>query len=337
MRRLEGVRVHVIEIPRKISPVRDAAALFRITAFFHRERFDAVHSATPKAGLLGAVAGWLARVPVRLHTFTGQPWVERTGLVRLLAKSADWITARMTTRCYADSASQRDFLVAQKVVRAGCIHTLGSGSIAGVDLQRFDRARWSGQKAAVCAELGLSAGVKIVTFIGRLTRDKGVLELLAAARALQKRGSPAVFLLIGPVESEGDDEVDHALASAASNVRRLGYRAEPERYLAASELLCLPSYREGFPIVVIEAAAMGVPTIGTDIVGLNDSVVDGRTGVLVPAKNMQALEHALLQLLTDDEQRRALGEAARRRVAMEFDAEIVNRLVIAEYGVDPGA
>ncbi len=331
LQRIEGAVVHRIEIPRTIWLWRDFLALCRLTMFFLKHRFDVVHSATPKAGMLSALAGWLTRVPVRLHTFTGQPWMERKGLVRFLAKQGDQLTATLTTRCYADSASQREFLIAQGVAAAHRIHTLGSGSIAGVDLQRFAPDRWLDAGEATRQELGVISGTRIVTFIGRLTEDKGIHELLTAAKVLKARDVPVVFLLIGPKEPDTDKLLAEFTAMDASSVRFLGYRPDPERYLAISDLLCLPSYREGFPIVVIEAAAMGIPTIGTDIIGMRDSLVAGETGVLVPPKDAMALANALTALLNDIPRCRAMGVAGRLRVVREFDASVVNGRVIAEY------
>jgi glycosyltransferase involved in cell wall biosynthesis len=280
--------------------------------------------------MLCAVAGWLARVPVRLHTFTGQAWVELRGMARLLAKAGDWLTAHLDTLCYADSPSQRDFIVAEGVSRADRIRVLGAGSLAGVDLVRFEPGRWGGQRAATRQQLAIPEGAMVVAFIGRLTRDKGLGELMAAFGEVSKQLS-CVLLLIGPGEG-ADGSLSHAAAQEKdANVRVVGYTPEPERYLAISDVLCLPSYREGFGNVVIEAAAMGVPSVGTDIVGLRDAIVDGETGVRVPPRDAVSLAKAMLSLLTDDGRRQAMGERARRRAVSAFDSAAVNAAVLAEY------
>lgn len=331
LEQLPGVRFEEIDIPRKISPLRDLRALWRLYLFFRRERFDIVHSTTPKAGMLCAVAGWLARVPLRLHTFTGQAWVELHGAVRLAAKAGDWLTARLNTLCYADSFSQRDFIIAEGIGNAQSIRVPGSGSLAGVDLARFDPEKCAASRDATLQELAIPQGAKVITFIGRLTRDKGLAELLAAFDALLQRGQHCVLVLVGPEDAADGTLRSQGASGHEGSIRYVGYSTEPERYLAVTDIFCLPSYREGFGNVIIEAAAMGVPSVGTDIVGLRDSVANGQTGLLVPAKNAIALADALMQLLTDDERRRAMGENARRRAVAEFDARRVSAQVLDEY------
>ena len=330
LRALPGVRFVEIDIPRKIAPLRDLRALWRLFLFFSRERFDIVHSTTPKAGMLCAVAGWLARVPVRLHTFTGQAWVELRGMARLLARGGDWLTAHLDTQCYADSFSQRDFIISEGVGTADSIRVLGAGSLAGVDLARFDPDHWATERTAVRQALNIAEDAKVIAFIGRLTRDKGLGELMAAFNQVSAQLS-CVLLLIGPNET-ADGSLSHAAGEGRdANGRMVGYTPEPERYLAVSDLLCLPSYREGFGNVVIEAAAMGVPAVGTDIVGLRDAIVNGETGVLVPPRDVASLAGAMLALLTDELRRRTMGERARRRAVSAYDAATVNAAVLCEY------
>lgn len=329
IRALGVAGVSAVPIPREISPAGDIAALFGIWREIGRLKPDLVHSITPKAGLLAAVAGWLRGVPIRLHTFTGQAWAERGGLVRWLGRMADRVIVRLNTRCYADSISQRDFLVAERVAGADAIHVPGSGSLAGVDLARFDPERLRGPGAKERARLGIADRHKVIAFIGRVTRDKGVGELVAAFARLRE----TVLVLVGPPEPERDPLPPETLAAIAGNpaIHAVGYDPQPERYLAMADLLCLPSYREGFGIVVLEAAALGVPCVGTRIVGLTDAIVDGVTGVLVPPKDPQALAEALDSLLADDARRLALGRAARERVRKEFNAEALNAGLLAEY------
>lgn len=330
LRQIPGIRFEEVEIPRKIAPLRDLRALWRLFVLFRRERFDIVHSTTPKAGMLCAIAGWLAGVPVRLHTFTGQAWVELRGVARLLARGGDWLTAHLNTLCYADSLSQRDFIVGEGVGTAAQIQVLGSGSLAGVDLARFDSGRWARQREALRQELDIPADAKVVTFIGRLTRDKGLGELMAAFQQVSEQLS-CVLLLIGPNEG-ADGSLSHAAGQGQGpKVRMVGYTPAPERYLGISDLLCLPSYREGFGNVVIEAAAMGVPAVGSDIVGLRDAIVDGETGVLVPPRDAGRLADAIMSLLADDARRHAMGEAGRRRAVSTFDSATVDAAVLAEY------
>jgi len=331
LKQIPAIRFQQIDIPRKISPLRDLRALWQLFLFFRRERFDIVHSTTPKAGMLCAIAGCFARVPIRLHTFTGQPWVEMRGMIRSVAKAGDRLTARFNTLCYADSFSQRDFIIAEGVCDEKKIRVPGSGSLAGVDLSRFNPEVWAATKQSTLDELKIPAGSKVVTFIGRLTRDKGLAELMEAFGAVLQSGQKCVLLLVGPEDSDDGSLTSRAAARSDENIRYTGYSAQPERYLAVTDIFCLPSYREGFGNVIIEAAAMGVPSVGTDIVGLRDSIADGETGVLVPPKNAAALADAIMSLLADDGRRRAMGEKARARAIAQFDARKVSAAVLAEY------
>lgn len=333
LRQIPGIRIHQIDIPRAISLRRDFVALCRLWQYFRHEKFDLVHSATPKAGMLAALAGWLAGTPIRVHTFTGQPWMELKGLVRVLAKAGDWLTAHCTTMSYADSVSQRDFLVREKVAPPHRIRTIGAGSLAGVDLERFSMAAWWSTRVDARRKLGIAEDAKVITFIGRVTVDKGIQELVDAAERLSSAGRRFLLLLVGPFEPDQDPLPDATLDAIRRNpcIRAVGYSPEPERYLALTDIMCLPSYREGFGNVVIEAAAMGVPTVGSDIVGLRDSIVADGTGLLVPVKNVQALTDGLNRLFDDELLRKALGIAAQERAIRDFDARVVNARVLAEY------
>lgn len=330
----ERLRHMLVDIRRRPAPWHDLVASVRMAWLFRRHKFQIVHSTTPKAGLLTALAGWLTRVPIRLHTFTGQPWVTMSGPLRWISRASDQVIGLLNTRCYADSPSQRAFLVEQGIISPQRIDVIGSGSLAGVDTSRFDPDRFDQEeRARIRAALGIASDAPVLVFIGRVTRDKGIGELLTAFRALRATGSSAELVLVGPQET-GKTTEEHALRPEllrSQGVHTVGYSDRPEQYLAIADILCLPSYREGFGTVVIEAAAMAVPTVGTLITGLNDAVVDGQTGLLVPPYDSFALEQALRRLLDDPPLRLRLGKTARTRCLREFDARVLNRLLADEY------
>lgn len=334
----ECLRHLLVDIRRRPTLWRDVLALVRMVVIFRQYWFHVVHSTTPKAGLLTAIAAWLARVPVRLHTFTGQQWVTLSGPIRWISRWSDRVIGKLNTRVYADSPSQRQFLIDQGIVSADRIGVIGMGSLAGVDMQRFSQDRFTEmQRAELLRELGIAPGAVVITFIGRITRDKGINELLEAAGALRESGMLFDVVLIGPMDSALEpgraseaDSTSKQLRGPA-NIHVIGYTDVPERYLAITDILCLPSYREGFGTVVIEAAAMGVPTVGTRITGLSDAVIDEVTGLLVPPRDADALAAALHRLISEPVLRRRLGEAARKRCAEQFDSEIVNRKLAEEY------
>lgn len=331
---LNGVDCVVIDIPRSISPWRDLMALFRLFFFFRRRHIQIAHSTTPKAGLLTALAAILAGVPVRLHTFTGQPWVNMHGIKCWLARGSDRLIGKLNTRCYADSASQRQFLIDQRIVDSTHLFVIGAGSLAGVDIRRFERNRFLPDGcASIRQSLGIPDNAPVLLFVGRITVDKGVRELLLAFKMLKAAASDAHLVFLGRFDTDSGvlGSISSSDIECSCDTHIVGYSECPEAYLAIADILCLPSYREGFGTVVIEAAAMGVPTVGTDIYGLSDAVVHGETGLLVPSHNAELLANALGKLLANKSLREKMGESAKQRARALFNADIVNNEVAEEY------
>jgi glycosyltransferase involved in cell wall biosynthesis len=322
--RAYGLEIEVIPIAieRPIALLRDLAALVSLIWLFRARRFDAVHSFSPKGGLLAMLAARVANVPVRLHTFTGQVWANREGIGRALLKSADRITARCATQTFADSVSQRDFIHRERVLPAGqrCL-VLGSGSISGVNLARFHPD--PSARAAVRREFGIADDDVLIAYVGRLARDKGVLDLAHAFASIDAGRADCHLLLVGPDEDALTSEVRAILGTRTSRLHVHGYTDVPERFLAAADILCLPSYREGFGTVIIEAGACGIPAIASRIYGVVDALVDGKTGLLhEPGQTAEIAKH-LDRLASDIVLRRRLGAAARDRVKREFAEERV--------------
>ncbi|WP_244168847.1 glycosyltransferase family 4 protein [Pseudomonas saponiphila] len=321
-----------VNIERKVDLLKDLYALFCLVKIFFKEKFDVVHSTTPKAGLLCAIAGFFTRNPVRLHTYTGQPWVTMTGLKRAILKACDKIIGALNTHCYADSHSQMEFLISNRVIKRSRISVLGEGSIAGIDLERFNPERYSTQaKNELKGELCLGETCKIVLFVGRIAQDKGVAELLAAFAGILSKDKDVALVLVGPFEPEGESIIDSASEEVKRHIRIVGYCNEPEKYMAIADFLCLPSYREGFGTVIIEAAAMGIPAVGTDIYGLSDAIQDGVTGVLVKVADPISLERGIYSLLNWPELRLSMGIAARSRAVNKFDSSLCSELLMKEY------
>lgn len=331
---LHGAEFVPVEMSRSISPVADLRSLIALYVLFRSRKFDIVHSNTPKAGLLCAIAGWMARVPVRLHTFTGQPWVTMNGFKKTLLKTCDRVIGLLDTCCYTDGPSQRDFLVKEKIAPRNRLLVLGEGSVAGVDLGRFDPARYSDERrVALRDELGVAPTGKVILFVGRITKDKGIGELLDAFIKVVEHHPDTTLLLVGPYEHDGEALMERVRKSPAAQARvvNVGFTSEPEKYMAMADLLCLPSYREGFGTVVIEAAAMGIPSVVSNIYGLEDAVVDNVTGILVPPKDSSALALALSQMLSDDASRLEMAQRAKKRAEEQFDSVLFSGLLIDEY------
>jgi len=326
----DAVCVLEVEIPRKLEAWADLKALWKLYAVFRQESFDIIHSFTPKAGLLCSVAAFFARIPLRFHTFTGQAWVTRKGLMRWVMRLSDRCISRLMTHCYADSVSQKEYLISEGIVSEQAISVIGNGSLGGIDLERFSLSRWSDdEKEMLKKHIGIEDALCVFIYIGRLTVDKGLCELLNAFAKLQQETQHAHLLLVGPTDPDG--EAIFKRARRQENVHCLGYQKDVGRFLAVSDVFCLPSYREGFGTVVIEAAALGLPCVGTKISGLVDAVHDGVTGILVPVKDSERLYRAMHRLSKDKILRRKMGEAAQARAAKLYDVKVINTEWASEY------
>ena len=305
-----------IAIERKISPLADLAALYFLYRLFRKQRFDLIHSVSPKAGLLAMMAGFFAHSGRRLHVFTGQVWATRSGMARYGLKWIDRLLAALATHLLVDSRSQRDFLVAEAVLNPRKATVLANGSISGVDPARFRPDEKS--RADVRRELGISEQDIVFLFLGRLNRDKGVHDLALAFAQMCKQRANTWLVMVGPDEGKMKRRVSEICRECSNRVRMVDYTTQPERYMAAADVFCLPSYREGFGTVVIEAATCAVPAIASRIYGLTDAVVDGMTGVLHEAGDVAALAKEMTKFADDPLRRLSLGAAARRRALADF-------------------
>ena len=330
---LKSCRFQPVYIAREINLWLDLMALVKLWRLFRKERFQLVHSTTPKAGLLCALAAKLAGTPVCIHTFTGQAWVTMTGLKKKVVQWSDKLIARLNRVSYTDSVSQRDFLIKNKITTLDKIKVIGSGSLAGVDVVRFSLKHFSSEdKQQLKISLQLDNAAKVLLFVGRVTREKGIYELFEALQQVRQKGLNVALIVVGPFEQHNEAVIrELAQASGGDNIHFVGFQTAPEQYIAIADVLCLPSYREGFGTVVIEAAAMKVPVVGTSIYGLSDAVVDGVTGVLVEPRNSAQLAQAIERLVVDEAFRLQLGEQAYQRALAEYDSREFNKLMVQEY------
>jgi len=325
----EHVRFVRIPIERKISLRRDVVGLWHLWRLFRRERFDVVHSLMPKAGLLTMTAGRLAGIRRRFHTFTGQVWAARTGFSYVLLKSLDRILVWNSTFILADSPSQVQFLITERVVPADKIEVLAEGSIIGVDLERFrfDPAA----RLEIRARHGIPDAAIVFLFLGRLTYDKGLNDLVAAFRLAAPRDPQLQLMVVGPDE-EGFEGKFAALASEfPGRVHREGFVHHPQQFMAASDVFVLPSYREGFGSVIIEAAAVGRPAIASRIYGLTDAVEEEVTGLLYPVTDAVALADTMVRIAADAPLRARLGSAAEQRARSRFSEQTVTEAMVDFY------
>ena len=305
-----------IPIERKIAPLKDLISIFRLIQFFRLHQFTLVQSITPKAGLLTMLAAWICRVPIRVHVFTGQVWVTRTGFSRWYLKSFDRLIAMLATSLLADSSSQKQFLVAEGITSNQDIQVLADGSICGVDTLRFRPNEEAKKK--VRSHLEISENAIVALFIGRLKKDKGVLDLACAFGRLQSEINNLYAVFVGPDEENLAEQILELASSRGDKVRFAGSVNNPEDFFAAADFLCLPSYREGFGLVTIEAAAVGIPTLASRIYGVTDAIIDGVTGILHEPGDLVSLEKGLQEMVTYPTIRQQMGNAAKNRALELF-------------------
>jgi len=324
-------RVHVLHVPieRKISPFNDFLALLRLIAIFRRSDFDVVHSITPKGGALAMLAGFLCRVPNRIHTFTGQVWVTRSGVIRRLLKLIDRLIVGWATTVFSDSASQSRFLERELGLAAGRVGMLGDGSIAGVDVERFRPN--DAQRENIRQRLSVGPDAFVFLFVGRIARDKGVCDLVTAFRRLSRSRADLSLWVVGPDEEKRVAELQALAGEAGASICWIGPSTEPESYMAGADLLVLPSYREGFGLVVVEAAGCGLPTLAYEIDGVVDAVERSITGVLVPPRDVDALSRQMEFMAGHSDYVKRLGLAARQRVIEKFTATAVSKAWLNFY------
>ena len=317
----EYVRVIPVNIARAVLLLKDLLALMRLFKIFKDERFDAVHSITPKAGLLSMLAALAAGVPIRIHTFTGQVWANKSGVVRWGLKALDKLIAKCATGLLTDSFSQRLFLINEKIVQKEKIIVLGNGSVSGVDVERF--------KLNPAARLRIRSGLAIpehaiiCLYLGRLNSDKGVQDLAAAFASFAANTPYAHLLVVGPDEGGMSEVLQKTLINCSKQYHRIGFTNKPEDYMAAADIFCLPSYREGFGSVLIEAAAAGVPALASNIYGITDAVVNGQTGMLHEPKNVTQITEYLQKLIDDHALRQAMSVQGMARAKELFATQVL--------------
>jgi glycosyltransferase involved in cell wall biosynthesis len=326
----EGV-VHEydIAIDRKINLITDIKAFIALYSHYARHKYDLVHSVTPKAGLLAMTAAWLAKVPVRVHTFTGQVWVTQHGIKRRLLKLMDCIISMMATDILVDSWSQRQFLIKENVVSHAKSKVLANGSISGVDINRFTPSE--DLRKRVRQDLEIEDSDKVFLFLGRLNKDKGVIDLAYAFSLISAKRPDTRLLIIGPDEDGMLKKISEVCSNCSSRVHFIDFTSEPNKFMAAADIFCLPSYREGFGSVIIEAASSGIPAIGSRIYGISDAIEDGVTGMLFEAGNSNDLARKMLEMLENINLRLQMGINARKRAIKLFKSDIVSQSLVSYY------
>lgn len=322
------IRVATIPMVRNPSPINDLKAVLLWIGFLRKAKPDLLIVGTPKASLLGMIAGWVTRVPVRVYWLHGLRLETATGKLRSLLTVFEQLTMRLATTTIAVSPSLRNRVGELKIAPSSELEVIGKGSTQGVDTAKFVPLNDSEEKRILKESWDLDPSLPVVGFLGRLTVDKGVKELTDALLVLHEKGIPFQALLVGPVEDSAGDNIQQELRRAGIKFEAPGRITDTARAYGAMDIFCLPSYREGLPNVVLEAFSCGLPVVATDITGNSDLIKNGENGLLVDARDSDSLRKSLEKLLLDDELKETLGSAARSTAEMDFS---VGRVVTMQY------
>ncbi|MCL5126444.1 MAG: glycosyltransferase family 4 protein [Deltaproteobacteria bacterium] len=335
LRQREGIETFTIPMHRGVSPLKDVLALARLYTLLRTLRPAIIHASTPKAGLLGMISATAAGTPVKIFTVRGL-MSEMSGVFSPILKWMERLTCWLAHAVTANSYSVAQELVENKICEPNKIQVLGNGSSNGVDAENlFNPSKIETSRSLELKHnLGIPESATVVTFVGRIVRDKGIAELAHAWERLRKHKSDCCLFIIGG-EEKGKHDFSQALAELRNNshVVFTGWAPKEEMplYYSITDILVLPTYREGFPNVVLEASAMALPVVATRVTGCVDAVVDGVTGTLVPAKTAAALADAILRYLDDSELRKKHGKAGRERVLKDFRPEDIWEALYQEY------
>ncbi len=318
----EGVKTIAVPMERHISLLKDIKSLWRMWRVLRREKPDMIHSMTPKAGLVSMMAGWLAGVPVRVHTFTGLVWPTSVGLKRRVLMATDWLTCACATHVIPEGEGVKSDLLNHHLTNKR-IKVLGYGNVMGIDLNRYNPADFNKEQ---------HEGFTFV-FVGRIVRDKGINELVKAFDRLHQEHGDTKLVLVGSREDHLDPVLPETLKriEQGDGIDYVGRQSDVRPFYANADALVFPSYREGFPNVVIEAGAMGLPSIVTDINGSREIIIDGENGVIIPSRDEESLYRAMKRFVENPDEVKAIAANARPLIASRFEQGFVRQCLYDFY------
>lgn len=330
----EGVETVAIEMTRTIAPFKDLKALFQLIRLFRKEKPQIVHTHTPKAGLLGMIAAKIAGVPFRLHTVAGMPLTVATGTKRKLLNQIEKLTYSCAAKVYPNSYGLEKIILDEKFTSPKKLKVIGKGSSNGIDTSQFNPELVSNEtKKRLREELGIKEDDLVFLFVGRVVKDKGINELVQAFENIQKEYPKSHLVLVGSFERHLDPlktETENVINNH-SNIHAVGYKTNVIDYFAMSDVLTFPSYREGFPNVVMQAAAMQLNAIVSDINGCNEIIQNGENGWIVPVQNVNELKKQMKWCLQNKEVSKQMGLKSRKIMQSDYERTFVWNEILKEY------
>lgn len=328
----EGIEVFEIEMSRKITPIKDLKSLLNLYKLIKKEKPIIVHSHTPKAGIIAMLAAKIANVPIRLHTIAGLPLMETKGLKRKLLIFVEKVTYACATKVYPNSNALATFIIQKNIVCQSKVKVLGNGSSNGIDTDYFKQEIIDTNNIKKIKELlGICDRDFVFVFVGRLVADKGINELIQAFIKLDDENLK--LLLVGDYEHELDPllESTHFEINNNSKIISVGYQSDIRPYLCISSCLVFPSYREGFPNVVMQSGAMGLPSIVTNINGCNEIIEEGFNGTIIPVKDAEALHNAMSKMIKHPDRCLTMAKNARNKITSNYNQQLVWQALLTEY------
>lgn len=329
-----GVNVYEIEMTRKITPIKDLIAVFKLYLFLIKTKPFIVHTHTPKAGTVGMIASRMAGVPHRLHTIAGLPLLEATGNKRKLLNFVEKVTYACATKIYPNSNGLNNIIIQEKFCQPDKLKVIANGSSNGINTDYFNPDVYSATEILNFKEhLGIDKDDFVFIFVGRLVGDKGINELIEAFKKLLSEGCKSKLLLVGVLESELDPLFPETLKEIETNknIISVGYQNDVRPYFSVSDVLIFPSYREGFPNVVMQAGAMGLPCIVSDINGCNEIIIEGENGTIIPVKNSNAIYVKMKKMALDIVFRTHLKKNARTMIKSRYEQKVFWEALLYEY------
>lgn len=330
----EQVIVHAVQMPRSITPLQDLRAIRDLCRVMKQVRPAIVHAHTPKGGLLGMIAAWFMRVPVRIYNIHGLPMMTASGLKRMLLRLSEGTASALADQVFCVSSSLREVVVSEGLCPSDKIKVLGSGSINGIDADKQFNPERTGKmiRRLIRVKYEIPQNALVIGCVGRIVRDKGMIELMDAWNVLREE-YPLLHLLIAGCFEPQDPVPSHIeqMINEDPRVHLTGWITDLPPIYAAMDILAFPTYREGFGLVAIEASAMEIPVVATRIPGCVDAVVDGVTGTLIPPRDSSALTDAIRSYISDPDLRLRHGHAGRERVLRDFRQEEIWKSIHVNY------
>lgn len=315
----EGVELKSIDMTRQITIIKDLKALIELYKYFKNQKPDIVYTFTPKAGLLGMMASFLSRVPVRIHNVVGMPLMEATGKKFILLKFIERLTYFFSTNLFCNSFGLKKFI--NENLTKKDVKVIAQGSINGVDTEFFKNTKTLDEKEFIKDKFKIDKKDFVITFVGRIVKDKGINELIEAFINLSKKYNNLKLLLVGDYEEHLNPikNENKILIDSLDSIITVGFQNDIRDFLSITDLFVLPSYREGLPNSLIEAGSFGIPLLATNINGCNEIIDDGITGILVEKKSAKKLEEAIDKLLEDKELYNSIKLKVRDRIIEKYE------------------